>query len=68
MSFGQRPDASREVCRVGVKRAVHEVGVAAEEMVITLSERLEPPKGGKFLAVHTLNALNDLTVIDVVMK
>jgi hypothetical protein len=33
-----------------------------------LFERLEPPKGGKFLAVHTFNALNDLTVIDVVMK
>ncbi|MFT3891823.1 MAG: hypothetical protein QM730_09345 [Anaerolineales bacterium] len=33
-----------------------------------LFERLEPPKGGKFLAVHTLNSLHDLTVIDVVMR
>ena len=32
------------------------------------SERLEPPRGGNILAVHTFNSLNDLTVVDVVMK
>ena len=31
-------------------------------------ERLEPPKDGSILAVHTFNSSNDLTVIDVVMK
>ena len=31
-------------------------------------ERLEPPKDGNILAVHTFNTLNDLTVMDVVVK
>jgi hypothetical protein len=31
-------------------------------------ERLEPPKDGDFIAVHTFNFWNDLTVIDVMMK
>jgi len=33
-----------------------------------LLERLEPPRGGPILAVHTFNSLNDLSVVDVVMK
>ena len=33
-----------------------------------LLDRLEPPSSGKIMAVHTFNSLNDLTVIDVVMK
>ena len=31
-------------------------------------ERLEPPPGGNFLAVHTFNFSNDLSVLDVLLK
>ncbi len=31
-------------------------------------ERLEPPKDGNILAVHTFDHLNELTVVDVVLK
>jgi len=33
-----------------------------------LLERLEPPKNGNILAVHTFNFWNELTVIDVLLK